>query len=84
MKSKAAARVVVAVALMAVIVLALFFIMTGNFNIFTQIAFLRPFFLAALCRRRQLCRPIPPRTRAPCSRHMGYAPMGGVFCVKFS
>ena len=38
MKSKAAARVVVAVALMAVIVLALFFIMTGNFNIFTQIA----------------------------------------------
>lgn len=38
MKSKAAARVVVAVALMAVIVLALFFIMTGKFNIFTQIA----------------------------------------------
>lgn len=38
MKSKAAARVVVAVALMAVIVLALFFIMTGNFNIFAQIA----------------------------------------------
>ena len=38
MKSKAAARVVVAVALMAVIVLALFFIMTGIFNIFTQIA----------------------------------------------
>ena len=38
MKSKAAARVVVAVALMAAIVLALFFIMTGNFNIFTQIA----------------------------------------------
>lgn len=38
MKSKAAARVVVAVALMAVIVLALFFIMTGNFNIFTKIA----------------------------------------------
>ena len=38
MKSKAAARVVVAVALMAVIVLALFFIMTGNFNILTQIA----------------------------------------------
>ena len=38
MKSKAAARVVVAVALMAVTVLALFFIMTGNFNIFTQIA----------------------------------------------
>lgn len=37
MKSKAAARVVVAVALMAVIVLALFFIITGNFNIFTQI-----------------------------------------------
>ncbi len=37
MKSKAAARVVAAVALMAVIVLALF-IMTGNFNIFTQIA----------------------------------------------
>lgn len=31
MKSKAAARVVVAVALMAVIVLALFFIMTGQF-----------------------------------------------------
>ena len=38
MKSKAAARVVVAVALMAVIVLTLFFILTGNFNIFTQIA----------------------------------------------
>ena len=37
MKSKAVTRAVAAVALMAVIVLAMVFIMTGNFNLFTKI-----------------------------------------------
>lgn len=38
MKNKVAIRAAAAVVLMAVIVLALFFIMTGNFNVFTKIA----------------------------------------------
>ncbi len=38
MKSKVTTRIAAAVALMAVIVLTLVFILTGNFNIFTKIA----------------------------------------------
>lgn len=38
MKNKVAIRAAAAVVLMAVIVLAMVFIMTGNFNVFTKIA----------------------------------------------